>query len=239
MVVAELEVYHSRPIAPTRRVSVGKMVLPTDPPPGFGGILLGGIVANHINGIDPDLVPDLLRLTTELEEGRRIPQPRLRYRLQEDKIGLQPSRHRLVGHGEELHFEFDDANGLPAQQVLGAVYAAARLDPSVRHSVMNAVRRAVRWEGPIGPDLISVLAGVDRGRPLSAFAFENPRSWAMDVLGFAPASDGDELEADARAHVQRRFREQLRSAHPDHGGDVDAAAQRISELTEARRILLG
>src|ERR1700748_2306278 len=104
MVVAELEVYHSRPIAPTRRVSIGKMVLPTDPPPGFGGILLGGIVANHIMGIDPDLVPDLLRLTTELEEGRRIPQPRLRYRLQEDKVGLQPSRHRLIGHGEALRF---------------------------------------------------------------------------------------------------------------------------------------
>ncbi len=241
MVVAELEVYHSRPIAPTRRVSVGKMVLPTDPPPGFGGILLGGIVANHIMGIDPDLVPDLLRLTTELEEGRRIPQPRLRYRLQEDKVGLQPSRHRLIGHGEALRFEFDDANGLPAQQVLGAVYAAGRLDPSVRHSVMNAVRRAVRWEGPIGPDLISALAGVGRGRPLSAYAFENPRSWAMEVLGIHRGFDDQdgELENGARATVQRRFREQLRSAHPDHGGDIDAAAQRISELTEARRILLG
>ena len=44
MVVAEVEIYHSRPIAPTRRVSLGKMHLPTDPPPGFGGILLGGII---------------------------------------------------------------------------------------------------------------------------------------------------------------------------------------------------
>jgi hypothetical protein len=78
MVVAELEIYQSRPIAPTRRVSLGEMNLPTDPPPGFGGILLGGIIANHIGDVDPDLVPDLLRLTTELEEGRRIPQPRLR-----------------------------------------------------------------------------------------------------------------------------------------------------------------
>ena len=74
-------------------------------------------------------MPDLLRLTTELEEGRRIPQPRLRYRFQEDNIGLQPSRHRLIGEGEELAFDFDDDNGLPTQQVLGAVYAAGRLDP--------------------------------------------------------------------------------------------------------------
>ncbi len=240
MVVAELEVYHSRPIAPTRRVSVGKMLLPTDPPPGFGGILLGGIVAQNIGGIDPDLVPDLMRLTTELEEDRRVPQPRLRYRLQEDKIGLHRSRHRLVGHGEALHFEFDDEHGLPAQQVLGAVYAAGRVDHSVRHAVMDAVRRGIRWEGRVGDDLITVLAGVGRGRPLSARALEDPRAWALGVLGFGldlqVADDGDPR---TRAEVQGRFRQQLRSAHPDHGGDADAAAQRISELTEARRILLG
>ncbi len=240
MVVAELEVYHSRPIAPTRRVSVGKSLLPTDPPPGFGGILLGGIVAQNIGGIDPDLVPDLMRLTTELEEDRRVPQPRLRYRLQEDKIGLQRSRHRLIGEGESLHFEFDDDHGLPAQQVLGAVYAAGRVDAAVRHAVMGAVRRAVRWEGTVGDDLISVLAGVGRGRPLSAAALENPRSWALEILGFrAGARHGDGEAPAARAEVQSRFRQQLRSAHPDHGGDAEAAAQRITELTEARRILLG
>jgi hypothetical protein len=40
------------------------------------------------------------------------------------------------------------------------------------------------------------------------------------------------------AAVQRQFREMLRVAHPDHGGDVGDAASRIAELTEARRILL-
>jgi curved DNA-binding protein CbpA len=38
--------------------------------------------------------------------------------------------------------------------------------------------------------------------------------------------------------IQRRFRDLLRHAHPDHGGETDAAAQRINDLTEARRILL-
>jgi hypothetical protein len=38
--------------------------------------------------------------------------------------------------------------------------------------------------------------------------------------------------------VQRRFRELLRAAHPDHGAAHDGAAQRIADLTEARRILL-
>ena len=156
-------------------------------------------MATNIAEIDPDLVPDLLRLTTELEEGRRVPQPRLRYRFQEDKIGLQPSRHRLVGHGEELSFDFDDDNGLPAQQVLGAVYAAGRLDRAVRSAVMQSVRRAVRWEGGADGDLIATLAGVGRGRPLSAFAFENPVSWAIGILRLdptpAPPGNGERCRA--------------------------------------------
>jgi hypothetical protein len=230
MVVAELEVFHSRPIAPTRRVSVGETNLPCDPPPGFGGILLGGVVAHHIGGIDPDLVPDLLRLTIELEDGRRVPQPRLRYRLQEDKVGLQRSRHRLLGDGEGLRFDFAEVHGLPAQHVLGAVYAAGRLPPTVRPTVMGALRRAVRWEGLVGEDLIAALAGAGRGRPLTAQALEDPRAWAISVLGL-------QMDPD-RTLVQRQFREQLRAAHPDHGGDEEMAAQRIAELTEARRILL-
>jgi hypothetical protein len=38
--------------------------------------------------------------------------------------------------------------------------------------------------------------------------------------------------------VQRRFRELLREAHPDHGGEAAEAALRISQLSEARRVLL-
>ena len=40
MLLAELEVWHSRPVTPTRRVSLGHLVLPVDPTPGFGGLLL-------------------------------------------------------------------------------------------------------------------------------------------------------------------------------------------------------
>ena len=43
MVLAELEAFLSRPVAPTRRVALGSLDLPGDPAPGFGGILLGGI----------------------------------------------------------------------------------------------------------------------------------------------------------------------------------------------------
>ena len=240
MILAELEVHHSRPIAPTRRVALGRAELPVDPPPGYGGILLGGIVARFVPDIEPDLVPDLVRLTHQLEQGQRIPQPRLRHRLQEDRVGLQRSVHRLVGDGDDLAFELDDAHGHPAQQVLGAVYAAGRLAPRQRRAVLATVRRAVGWSGPIGPELIASLAGVGPGRVLSARALEDPVSWALDVLGFVNGHRrGRDGTGPTRGDIQKQFRVALRDAHPDHGAEAEGAAQRIAELTEARRILLG
>ena len=229
--LAELEIWHSRPIAPTRRVALGRSTLPTDPAPGFGGLLLGGIVAAHVGDLEADLLPELGRLVADLEAGRRIPQPRLRHRLQVDHIGLARSRHRLVGGGDALDFEFDD-QGAPASQILGAVYAAGAVDLGARSGVMEVLRRAIRWQGPVGPALVSHLAGTAGARTWSAGAFADPERWALTTLGFPGAGLPD------RTTVQRRFRALLRAAHPDHGGDVDAAATRIAELSEARQILL-
>lgn len=231
MLLAELEVWHSRRVAPTRRVALGRRHLPVVPAPGFGGVLLGGIVAAHVDEVDPDLLPDLLRLTVELEEGRRIPQPRLRYRFQTDRIGLSRSRHRLVGDGERIEFEFDN-QGWPPQQVLGAVYAAGDVDHESRHAVMEVVRRGIQWRGPVGPSLVAHLTGMAGPRVTSMRAFADPVAWALDVLGFAL------LDAPAQRDVQRRFRDRVRAAHPDHGGSAEDAASRIADLTEARRILL-
>jgi hypothetical protein len=231
MLLAELEVWHSRRVAPTRRVALGRRNLPVHPAPGFGGVLLGGVVAAHVGEVDPDLVPDLMRLTVELEEGRSIPQPRLRYRFQTDRIGLSRSRHRLVGEGERLEFVFDD-QGWPAQQVLGAVYAAGQVEPEYRAAVMDVVRKGVHWRGPVGPALVAHLTGLSGPRATSARAFADPVAWALDVLGFTlPA-------APPTRDVQRRFRDLVREAHPDHGGSSDEAAARIADLAEARRILL-
>jgi len=258
MILAELEVYHSRPVAPTRRVALGSSVLPVDPPPGFGGILLGGIVANYIGAIDPDFIEDLTKLTTQVEHGLRVPQPRLRYRFQRDTVGLQRSRSRLLGDGDsdDLRFSFDDASADPAQQILGAVYAVGELPLRVRGAVMGTVRRGIGWQGPIGPSLIAALAGFDRGSNRSAHALSHPVEWAMGVLEFdstdlavatARSNGSDRNGATAAAtgvgpsptEIQRRYRRLLIEAHPDHGGDQDDAAQRIADLTEARRILLG
>ena len=62
--------------------------------------------------------------------------------------------------------------------------------------------------------------------------------WAIGVLGLADREQSEVLHVPDRDAVQRQFREMLRAAHPDHGGSTDAAAGRIAELTEARRILL-
>lgn len=235
MILAELEVFHSRPIAPTRRVALGRIDLPVSPAPGFGGILLGGIVAGHMAELDPELFDDLHRLTHQLQEGHRIPQPRLRHRFQTDRIGLTRSVHRLVGHGEDLAFEFED-KGAAAQHILAAVYAAGQLPLVARGRVMDTIRLAMRWSGALDRGFVAHVTGLERSRRWSTRAFHDPVQWAIDVLGLADL--GDALAVPDRSDVQRRFRDLLRAAHPDHGGDTDDAAQRIAELTEARRILL-
>ena len=100
MLLAELEIFHSRPIAPTRRLAIGHLVLPIDPLPGFGGILLGAVMAMHIRDVDEEMHPDIQRLLLEIERGTRVVQPRLRHRFQVDRHGLAYSRHRMMGNGQ-------------------------------------------------------------------------------------------------------------------------------------------
>jgi hypothetical protein len=230
VLLAELEIWHTRPITPTRRVSIGSRVMPVRPAPGFGGLLLAGIVAAHIEHLHPDLHPELQRLMGDLEEGRRIPQPRLRHRFQADRVGLARSRHRLVGNGDSVELELDD-HGAAAAQILGAVYAAGELEGRDRPVVMAGLRRAMQWRGPVGPAMIAHLSGA-RTSMWNPRAFADPQAWALGVLGFTNG------HVPTRAAVQQRFRSLVREAHPDHGAAGEGAAQRIVDLGEARRILL-
>ncbi len=228
MLLAELDIWHTRPAVPTRRVALGHLVLPVDPPPGFGGLLVGAIVAAHIGGIDDDLVADIHRLVSEVEVGQRIVQPRLRYRFQVDRHGLARSRHRLVGEGDELSFEFDTL-GTDLAQVLGAIYAIERLAPEHRRRIAGVVQKAVRWRGPIGTGLIAHLAG---SQAVALEALADPRTWALGILGFEP--DG---KPPSKREVTSHFRQRMRDVHPDHGGATAAAAKAMSDLAEARRVL--
>ena len=229
MLLAELEIRHSRTVVPTRRVALGLHWLPVEPPPGPGGVLLGGIVAAHADAIDDELLIELLALIDDIESDRRLPQPRLRHRFQTDVVGLDRSRHKLVAMGESTRFELDD-HGAPVPQVLGAVYAVRTLAVEARPVVFDTIRRALRWDGPVGPELIEFLR---ERRHLPWRGVPTDARWALRVLGFGPEADAPGGEA-----VRRRFRSLVREVHPDHGAASEGAGQRILELTEARRILL-
>ena len=237
MLLAEIEIRHSRAVAPTRRVALGPHWLPTEPSPGYGGILLGGIVAAHMGDVDQELRDEFFVLVDDLEADKRISQPRLRHRFQTDVVGLDRSRHKLTGHAEDdrlgdVRFELE-GSGRPVPQILGAVYAAARLHPDARPRVFAAIRKAALWGDGPSPQLVTFLTDLTRVPPIWWRRFSPDERWALEVLGFGP----DE-EQPGREEVQQRFRTLLRESHPDHGAEHEGAGQRILELTEARRILL-
>jgi hypothetical protein len=228
VLLAELEIRHSRAIAPTRRVALGELFLPTEPAPGFGGLLLAAIVGASMPRLDDESRDELDRLLVDVERGLRIAQPRLRHRFQTDTHGLDRSRHRRVGAGAPTSLEFDD-HGAVLPQALGAVYAAGKLSYKPRPDVFRLLRRATRWEGT-ADGLLQYLSSDEAAyRPWRLHADE---SWALAVLGFATGSE------PARSDILRRFRSLVRDAHPDHGAEADEAGQRITDLAEAKRILL-
>jgi len=237
MLLAELEIRHSRAVVPTRRVALGTHWLPTEPAPGYGGILLGCVVAAHLPRVDPELREGFFSLIDDLDEGRRISQPRLRHRFQTDVVGLDRSRHKLTGHPggndySDVDFE-SGGDGRPVPQILGAAYAAGRLHGRARPGVFEVIRKAARWKDGPGPRLVSHLCDASSAPPGWWRTFSTDERWALKVLGFGP----DEAEP-GRDDVVARFRSLLRESHPDHGAEHEGAGQRILELTEARRILL-
>ena len=159
----------------------------------------------------------------------------MRHRLQADRVGLRPCSHRLLTSDGTLDFDFAVDKGTPAQHALSAIYAAGTVPRTARPAVMDVGPegtpverhdRTVADRPPQRPDLVvrAVVRGDRRPGGMGARC-PRPRDGKADAI-------------DAK-QVQRAFRSQLRDAHPDHGANDDGAAQRIAELTEARRILLG
>ena len=229
MLLAELQIWHTRPLSPTRRLALGHLMLPTDPAPGLGGVLLAAVVAAYLPGVPDDLHADIARLIDQVTAGQRVVQPRLEFRYQVDRHGLATSVHQLTGDAD--HVEFDlHSMGKPLAQVLGAVYALERLDGRVRAAIAPVLHRAMRWSGPIGPSFVADITGVSRGELVG---HTDPRAWALDQLGFPLGTS-----SVTKKEVMARYRTLLRQAHPDHGGRRDDAGHTIERLGEARRILL-
>jgi hypothetical protein len=251
VILAELNIRHTRRHQPTRRIALGDHYLPTSGP-AYGAVLLGAVVAENLGGLDDeqrDLLPSLL---ADAEDELSVPRIALRHRLQTDTHGLDRSRHRIVADGGPLVLELD-THGWPTPQVLGAVMAAAQLPASARRPAFRAIAAAVARPGmaPEGLMVRRLLEGVPGMRPYAPGAAARPnggtdgdgeveawrgvpaeRRWAMEVLGVRAGARVD------REDVQRRFRRLLRLAHPDHGAADIGAAERIAELSEARELLL-
>jgi hypothetical protein len=262
VILAELNIRHTRRHQPTRRVALGDHYLPTSGP-AYGAVLLGAVVSENLGGLDDEQRELLPRLLADAEDGLSVPRIALRHRLQTDTHGLDRSRHRIRSPAADdvalssgmLVLELD-THGWPAPQVLGAVMAAAQLPASARRPAFRAIAAAVARPGlpPEGLVVRRLLEGVPGLRPYAPGAAARPnggasgagdeaelegwrgvpaeRRWAMEVLGVRAGARID------REDVQRRFRRLLRVAHPDHGAADVGAAERIAELAEARELLL-
>jgi hypothetical protein len=249
LLLAELNIRHTRRHQPTRRVALGDAYLPTSGA-AFGAVLLGAVVAEHVPWLDEEQHDALHRFVHDGRNGLSVPRIALRYRLQTDTHGLDLSRHRILRPDVEQgsirpRLELD-LHGPAASQVIGAVMAAAGLPPSARSIAFRAVDAAVLRPGvlPEGLDVIRRAEGMPGVRPPApgvragwsndAWAgVPSDRRWAMEVLGLT-----SDMEVE-RDDVQRRFRRLVRLAHPDHGAVNAGAAERIAELTDAREVLLG
>ena len=95
MILAELNIRHTRRHMPTRRVALDASYLPMNGS-AHGAALLMAVVAENVEGLDEEqreLLPKLLKVAAD---GLSVPRIGLRYRLQTDVHGLDLSRHRLV-----------------------------------------------------------------------------------------------------------------------------------------------
>jgi hypothetical protein len=248
VLLAELNIRHSRRHMPTRRVALGDAYLPLSGP-GWGAVLLGAVVADHVADLDEEQAELLPRLVHDARDGLAVPRIALRYRLQTDTHGLDRSRHRILTESElgaapAVVLELD-GHGAGVPQLLGAVMAAAALPSSARRAALRAVEDAVAR--PVLPDGLVVrrlAEGVPGLQPFAPRSWNGrgaedgwagvpaERRWAMEVLGLRA---GMMVE---RQDVQARFRRLVRLAHPDHGAARDGAAERLAELSEARDLLL-
>jgi hypothetical protein len=248
MLLAELNVRHTRRHMPTRRVALGDLYLPTSGP-AYGATLLGAVTTEFVGDLDEEQRELVPRLLHDAREGLSVPRIALRYRLQIDTHGLDRSRHRILAEATttdrpQVVLELD-RHGRADPQVIGAILAAAALPPSARSIALRAIDEALRRPVlPLGMSVRRLVFGApDLRMPMPgarvAFAADElwvgvpaERRWAMEVLGLHAGMDVE------RDDVQSRFRRLVRLAHPDHGAEHERAAERLAELAEARELLL-
>lgn len=249
MVLAELNIRHTRRHMPTRRVVLGDAFLPTSSS-AYGATLLAAIVSEFGVELDDERRELMPRLLRDARLGLSVPRIALRYRIQTDTHGLDRSRHRIIGSTTDsllgvgvpaIVLELD-LHGRAVPQVIGAVLAASSLPPTARAIALDAIEAA--WKNPVHPQGFAVRRLLEGAPDLREFVAAEAggsdswvgvpadRRWAMEVLGLSPEV------LLTRRDVQSRFRRLVRSAHPDHGAGAGGAAERLAELSDARSLLL-
>jgi hypothetical protein len=174
VLLAELNIRHTRRHMPTRRVAVDDSYLPTSTA-AFGGVLLGAVIAEHVPGLEEEQVDALDRLVSVARRGNlTVPRIALRYRLQRDTHGLDRSRHRITSSAVEqgsLRPVLElDLHGPPAPQVIGALMAASQLPSSGRTVAFRFVDAALARPGflPDGLEVVRRRVCPGCGRPSPA-----------------------------------------------------------------------
>ena len=252
MLLAELNIRHTRRHMPTRRVAVDHGYLPTSGP-AFGGVLLGAVIAEHVPGLDEDQLDALGRFVDGARRGLTVPRIALRYRLQTDTHGLdllasphhQRRRRARLGAADPrarpprpvgtAGDRRDHGRGAaPAVGTQRRLPVRRRRRRPPRGAPRGARRPAAATRACPGvrppPPGTTTKIGPAAATTASEWAgIPSERRWAMEVLGLHA---GLTIERD---DVQRRFRRLVRLAHPDHGAGSSGAAERIAELTEAPR----
>lgn len=201
MVLAELNAFASRPIAPTRRIALGDSNLPCSPAPGKGGLLLGAIVARFASSLDEDSQVDLVALINQVERFERVAQPRLRHRFQKDHVGLQRISYRMESAGDAVSFHFETDKATPTQHILTAVYAAQSVERDALAGVTRVLRRAMVFPGGSDAELMRFLVGHTRG---GLTAFSDPVMWALEVLKLSALTHKDHRTDSIGRSARRR-----------------------------------
>lgn len=223
-VLASARSWYSRPIAPTRRIAVGRF----DERFSTSAIpwLVGGVVAHCVRLVTEEVAEELDQLVDDLISERRVAQPRVRHRLQTDRVGLYPVRYQLFRVGSRLVWSFQQPLATPSQHMLGMLYLSAQHPHA--HEALLAAKLGLGWTGAI-EDIVDALD--QPVRSVRTWDFDHQQRWAARVL------DLSEAVVD-RPTVMRAYRRAVRSAHPDMGGSHVDAAVKLERLNDARQILL-
>lgn len=219
--IARLVAFHSLPIAPTRRLALDVLEPLGGGTDEHAALLAAGVIRRWRGRLDDAERASLTDLIAQLQMGVRVVQPRVRHRLQADQIGLKRCEIRLNSGRGGLSLDLSKASGTPLQQSLMATYAAAALGAWALEQCVEALSAT--------SSLAEFLAG---DRPAVRALPTGSAIWAAEMLGLDP------LVVHTDAVVTSAFRSQLRLAHPDGGGSAAVAAERISDLAEARQLLL-